>query len=176
MTDHAEEQEMEAEALTAIFDSHFEICSSSQPCQWSISLYPETGDPSELDELNHVACKLLATIPIDYPESLPELSVEIVKGLADEHVTLLEDLAREEAEANHGVPSIFAVAERLKEWLLENNVKGLDDISMHAQMMRKQKEEEKAQVSSWMSSYTIRFYPACCCFVDVRNRQSLFET
>lgn len=146
MADHVEEQEMEVEALTAIFDTHFQILKAEQPFEWSIELYPENGDPSELDELNHVACKLIATIPMDYPESLPQLDIELVKGLADDHREELKVLADEEAEANAGAPSIFAIAERLREWLVENNMKGLDDVSMHAQMMRKKKEEEKAQV------------------------------
>ena len=138
---------MESEALAAIFDTHYNLLESGPLQKWSVDIYPETGsDPSQLDELNHVACKLIATLPKDYPESLPDLAIEIIKGLAVDHKTTLQQLAIEEAEANLGVPSIFAVAERLREWLAENNVTGLDDISMHAQMMRKQKEEEKAQV------------------------------
>ena len=168
MTDHVEEQEMEAEALAAIFDTHFLQESAEPPLQWSIEIYPETGDPSELDQLNHVACRLQVKLPSDYPESLPEMSVEIIKGLAEDHKTELLNLAQEEAQANEGVPSIFAVAERLREWLVENNTKGLDDISMHAQMMRKKKEEEKAQVSRvsvcLSSAYKRLFF---CLFLDI---------
>ena len=53
MSDHVEEQEMEAEALTAIFDTAFEITSDEQPFKWSVSLYPvDTTDEAERDELN----------------------------------------------------------------------------------------------------------------------------
>jgi RWD domain len=145
MADHAEDQEMEAEAMAAIFDTHFEIISENQ---WSVTIYPESGDPSELEALNHVGCKLLITLPPRYPEDLPELDIAIIKGLADEQRQELKTLADDEAEANLGVPSMFAVTERLREWLIENNVKGLDDVSMHAQMMRKKQQEEKAQVRS----------------------------
>ena len=138
MADHAEEQEMEAEALQAIFDEHFTIVS---PGNWSINLYPELEEDD-----NHVACRLGITLPATYPEVLPDLSIELLKGLAAEHEQVLQAIACEEAEANLGVPSLFAVAERLREWLLENNVKGLDDVSMHAQMMRKKQQEEKNQV------------------------------
>jgi molybdopterin-guanine dinucleotide biosynthesis protein A len=148
MADHSEEQEMEAEALAAIFDSHFSILETSPLAQWSVDIYPETGsDPSELQALNHVACRLIAILPVDYPEILPELKIEVLKGLVShDHGEVLQRLAMEVAEANAGVPHIFAVAERLREWLAENNVTGLDDVSMHAQMMRKKKEVEKAQV------------------------------
>lgn len=148
MADHAEEQEMEAEAMAAIFDSHFEVLGAGQ---WNVTIYPESGaDLSELNAVNHVGCKLLVTLPPTYPDlALPELDIEIVKGLAEEQRQDLKALAEEEAAANSGAPSLFAVTERLREWLLENNVKGLDDVSMHAQMMRKKQQEEKAQVRSF---------------------------
>jgi hypothetical protein len=153
MADHAEEQEMEAEAMAAIFDSHFEVL---EPAKWSVTIYPESGDPSELDSRNHVGCKLLVNLPEMYPEVCPELDIEIVKGLAEEQRLDLKQLADEEATANQGVPSIFAVAERLREWLLENNVKGLDDVSMHAQMMRKKLQAEKSQVRYLPTVISIR--------------------
>ncbi len=45
-----------------------------------------------------------------------------------------------------GMPAIYAVCEAIRTWLADNNVKGLDDVSMHAQMMRKQLEAEKSKV------------------------------
>mmetsp|Transcript_20916 Transcript_20916/g.43721 ORF Transcript_20916/g.43721 Transcript_20916/m.43721 type:complete len:182 (-) Transcript_20916:1049-1594(-) len=151
MTDHAEEQEMEAEALEAIFDTHFAVQSPTaegRP-QWTVDIYPETAsDPDELQELNHVAIQLHITLPETYPdEALPILQVNILKGLApDPHGDDLLVAAQEEAAANEGLPCIYAIAERLREWLAENNRPGLDDISMHAQMMRKQREQELQQV------------------------------
>lgn len=143
MSDHCEEQEMEAEALTAIFDDCLKVVNAQQPFEWAISLWPEQHSPEE----NHVGIKLLAKIPLDYPElSLPELSIEILKGLTPDHADDLLAMAKEEAEANLGLPSIFAVCERLREWLAENNVKGMDDVSMYAQMMRREKEKEKEEV------------------------------
>jgi hypothetical protein len=144
MSDHCEEQEMEAEALTAIFDDCLEIVHASQPFEWAIRLWPEQHSPEE----NHVGIKLLAKIPLDYPEtSLPELDIELLKGLTEDHRQDLLTMAKEEAEANLGLPCIFAVCERLREWLAENNVKGMDDVSMYAQMMRREKEKEKETVS-----------------------------
>ncbi len=83
MTDHLlEEQEMEAEALAAIFPDAFEIRSSTQPFVWSIKLVPiDTGGDKDLDEKqNFVGVRLVATIPLNYPEEVgPELDVEIIK-------------------------------------------------------------------------------------------------
>ena len=72
---------MEAEALAAIFDHAFEVISDTPPFKWSIKLLPVDcgGDEEEEDKLNHVAVKLLATIPPLYPDEMPELDIEIIK-------------------------------------------------------------------------------------------------
>ncbi|KAL7508284.1 hypothetical protein ACHAXN_005352 [Cyclotella atomus] len=157
MSDQQEEQEMEAEALSAIFDTAFEIRSSSQPFIWAVKLVPvDCGDNAEEEEAaNHVMVKLVVNVPLDYPEvSSPELDLEIVKGLSEDNKKELLAVATEEAEANAGMPAVFAVCEAVRNWLADNNVKGLDDASMHAQMMRKQKEAErqKAQAAQQFES------------------------
>ena len=148
MSEHREEQEMEAEALHAIFDQAFEALNSDQPFQWAVKLLPVDcgGDEIEEEAQNFVGIRLLVTLPLDYPESLPVLDIEIVKGLGDEQRLKLLDLAVNEAKNNEGMPAIFAICEVLREWLADNNVKGLDDASMHAQMMRRAKEEEQRKV------------------------------
>lgn len=151
MSDHCEEQEMEAEALAAIFDTSFEVISSSQPFEWSVKLVPVDcgGDEEEEEKQNHVAVKLISKIPLDYPEeSLPELDIEVIKGLALEQKQDILALANDEAEANAGMPAIFAVCEAVRTWLADNNVKGLDDGSMHAQMMRRAKEAERSKAKA----------------------------
>jgi hypothetical protein len=139
---------MEAEALEAIFDQAFEVVHGEQPFQWSVKLLPVdcAGDEEAEEEQNYIGIKLLATIPLDYPESLPELSVEIVKGLTDDHAIKLAAMALEEAQNNEGMPAVYSICEVLREWLADNNMKGLDDASMHAQMMRRSKEEEQKKV------------------------------
>jgi hypothetical protein len=49
----------------------------------------------------------------------------------------------ESIEENLGGPSIYAVAEAVREWLLEHNEPGQDDGSMYAQMMRRQTDKKK---------------------------------
>mmetsp|Transcript_37066 Transcript_37066/g.88701 ORF Transcript_37066/g.88701 Transcript_37066/m.88701 type:complete len:291 (+) Transcript_37066:401-1273(+) len=151
MSDHQEEQEMEAEALEAIFMDAFEVRSPNQPFEWSVKLVPVDcgGDEEEENKENHVMVNLVAKIPLAYPEeALPELDIEVVKGLSKDNKTELVKLANEEAEANEGMPVVFAVCERIKEWLVDNNVKGLDDASMYAQMMRKAKEKERKEAQA----------------------------
>ena len=165
MSDHREEQEMEAEALEAIFDTAYENRSSDQPFIWAVKLVPVDcgGDEEEEEAANHVMVNIVATIPLDYPEeSLPELDLEIVKGLSLDNKKELLQLANEEAEQNEGMPAIFAVCEAVRTWLADNNVKGLDDASMHAQMMRKAKEVERQKVSCL----------GCFCCLDLGLRGS----
>ena len=150
MSDHCEEQEMEQEALAAIFDDALEVVSGSQPFEWAVSIWPEQhAEPEE----NHVGIRLISKIPLDYPEvSLPEFDIELLKGLTPEHKEELLSMAKEEAEANMGMPVVFAVCEKLREWLADNNVKGMDDVSMYAQMMRREKEAEKKAVG-WIVQF-----------------------
>jgi len=152
MTEHyQEEQEMEAEALGAIFMDSFEIISSTQPYTWSITLFPIMddgyGEESESDDdNNHVGIKLKIELPLTYPDVIPILDVEIIKGLAEEQRKLILDMANEEAESNIGMPAVFAISECIKSWLADNNFKGQDDGSMHAQMIRRMKEAERTKV------------------------------
>merc|ERR1712238_406949 len=135
-------------ALEAIFDTAFESISSSPPFQWSVKLFPEDGEEGEQSPDNHVGAKLIATIPEEYPECLPLLEVQILKGLAEEQRKILLALSNEEAKANEGMSAIFSICETLRSWLADNNVKGLDDVSMHAQMMRKMQEVEKNKINT----------------------------
>mmetsp|Transcript_25164 Transcript_25164/g.37015 ORF Transcript_25164/g.37015 Transcript_25164/m.37015 type:complete len:298 (-) Transcript_25164:135-1028(-) len=146
-----EEQEMEAEALSAIFEDAFDIISSTSPFSWSIKLMPvdTDGDEEEEKKLNHVMVKLMATLPPLYPEEeLPKLDIQILKGLAEDQRKEILELAEEEAEANAGMPAIFACAEAVRTWLADNNVKGQDDGSMYAQMMRKAKDAERNKANA----------------------------
>jgi hypothetical protein len=75
MTDHSEEQEMEQEALEAIFG---EDCTIVSPTVWMIKLQPSPGEP---EDVNFVECNLTASIPPTYPDIVPSLSIQLVRGL-----------------------------------------------------------------------------------------------
>mmetsp|Transcript_25704 Transcript_25704/g.28791 ORF Transcript_25704/g.28791 Transcript_25704/m.28791 type:complete len:306 (-) Transcript_25704:1145-2062(-) len=147
-----EEQEMEAEALAAIFEDCLEIISSSQPFEWAVNLWPEAHATDEEDDdapQNHVGIRVVAKIPLTYPEeSLPNLNIKVLKGLTEEHEQELLELAMEEAEKNRGMPVMYAVCEKLREWLLDNNQKGMDDRSMYTLMLKREKEKEREDQKS----------------------------
>lgn len=68
-------------------------------------------------------CELPDTYPSDTP---PVLKIQIEKGLSTNQSEELKELADRVASENLGAPSIFAVAEAVKEWLVDNNIAGQD--------------------------------------------------
>ena len=88
-----------------------------------------------------VCIRLVCQYPENYPEVIPILSIEAVKGLSDGQIRELKSLADQTATENLGMPSIFTIAEALKEWLLDNNVEGQDG-SMYGEMLRRMQEKE----------------------------------
>jgi len=97
---YQEEQEMEQEALAAIFMDDFVALNEEQPYKWSIMLEPIQDDP----DANHVGLKLIVDIPLAYPEEHPELNIEITKGLAEDQIEEILNVAKEEVDANEGMP------------------------------------------------------------------------
>lgn len=72
-------------------------------------------------------------------------------------------MAQQEAKNNEGMPAIYAIAEVLREWLSDNNQPGLDDASMHAQMIRKQKDQAKQkEVRSSVVLLVVARTQKCC--------------
>ncbi len=74
-----------------------------------------------------VIVALVCELPTDYPTSeAPILNIEVVKGLSMDRGEELKQFADKIAVENIGLPSIFTVAEGVKEWLVDNNIPGQD--------------------------------------------------
>lgn len=106
-----------------------------------------------------MAITIVARIPPPYPNEKPEFDIEVVKGLNDEQRKELMELINTKADENVGMPMMYTVAEDLREWLLAHNEPPLvchstglplnscyfvQDNSMHAVMMRREKERQQA--------------------------------
>ena len=60
----------------------------------------------------------------DYPLSAPpKATIEVEKGLGKKHADELQALVDEQAANNVGMPSVFVIAEAVKDWLADNNGK-----------------------------------------------------
>jgi hypothetical protein len=143
--DHAEEQEMEHEALTAILDSSYTPSPTPYPQNvWVINLIPNPGEP---DSSNFVGVTLTCSMPADYPEpGVPVVEISIDKGLSVDHLPILKGIVDETIEQNLGMPLIFTICEAVRDWLSENNKKGLADDSSYAKMIRKAQDLAKDKV------------------------------
>ncbi|GAN06785.1 hypothetical protein MAM1_0135c06275 [Mucor ambiguus] len=72
MTDYAEEQANEIEALESIYPDEFQAISEKE---FKIAVYPE-----EQDEENPRGLSLHVTYTPNYPEELPEYDIETIEG------------------------------------------------------------------------------------------------
>mmetsp|Transcript_16805 Transcript_16805/g.42738 ORF Transcript_16805/g.42738 Transcript_16805/m.42738 type:complete len:264 (-) Transcript_16805:14-805(-) len=135
MSQYAEDQENEIEALTSMFEEgkEFERISGTE---YKLKLVPHpTGE-----EENHVGVTFHVTYTPEYPDSAPDWELEDVKGLPDEKVEELKGKVEESINENLGMVMIYIVCDAIKDYLLENNVK---ELSMHEQMMQRLKGEGK---------------------------------
>lgn len=128
-----EEQADEIEALQAIYPDDFEII--EHPSKYRIKLSPDN------EKENHVIIWLVCDIPSDYPLVTPEFSVEVIKGISKRQCEEILDIANKHAVDSIGMPSVFAVAGAVREWLVDNNIPGQDG-SMYADMMRRMTQKD----------------------------------
>lgn len=137
--DNIEQQAEEIEVLTSIFLDQFQLI-SSEPNTCKIHLFPNADGAD-----NHVEVYLCVTMNETYPTStIPDIKIELIKGLSSSQQDELTSVAINAAEENLGFPSVFTVAEMIKEWLLDNNMPGQDG-SMYSEMMRRMQQKDVEQ-------------------------------
>lgn len=152
-----EEQLNELEALQAIYMEQYAgllcapICSllcstlltaatiaaddSAPETKLSIALKPSSDD----SEKCWVSVRLCVEFVDSYPlESTPTIRFADVVGLTDGQVNELTKVAEQTAQENIGAPAVYAVAERVREWLIEHNEQPSDG-SAFDEMMRRQR-------------------------------------
>ncbi|KAK9767792.1 Protein gir2 [Basidiobolus ranarum] len=113
MTDYAEEQLNEIEALQSIYPEEYEEL-SSEPHSFRILIAPEEPIPG-------FPCSvyLNVTYTPTYPDELPEFNIEVIEGeLSSEDLEKLTSELREMADESIGMAMIFSLASILKESLM----------------------------------------------------------
>ncbi|KAI3845190.1 hypothetical protein MKX03_024848 [Papaver bracteatum] len=122
MTDYAQEQEMEIEALQAILMDEFEeIDASDSGLNTSNRCFQITISPQEEDddETSKVLLALVFAHTEKYPDEPPLLHVKSLKGISLEHLQALKQKLEEEASENLGMAMIYTLISSAKEWLDE---------------------------------------------------------
>jgi hypothetical protein len=136
-----EEQTMEGESLECILMDDLEVLSSTTPRQYKVRVLPFVNGEGE----NHVAVQATFSIPPTYPDVPAEVSVAAEKGLSSTQCDALEQMIKEKAIENVGMAMVYLLVEVIREWLVEHNIAGATDGSMHAEMLKRMHMKEKAQ-------------------------------
>lgn len=130
-----EEQDMEVQALEAIFMDEFILSSPGPPAMFRITLSPFAPHEEDAEHVNYVKVVLLVEYSETYPEQLPlVLKVNNVLGLSEDQLMELQAVIEEQANILLDTPMVYSLAEIVKEWLKEHNKKQL---SAHEQAVQR---------------------------------------
>eukprot|EP00624_Nannochloropsis_granulata_P004666 evm.model.NODE_33510_length_18588_cov_30.463848.1 len=136
-----EEQAMECESLECILMDDLEVLSTITPRRYKVRILPFVNGEGE----NHVAVQATFSIPPTYPDVPADVSVAAEKGLSSTQCDALEQIMDEKATENVGMAMVYLLVEVIREWLIEHNIAGATDGSMHAEMLKRMHMKEKAQ-------------------------------
>jgi hypothetical protein len=132
MTDHAQEQEMEIEALEAILMDDFEEIHSSESglntsnrC-FQITLSPQDDDADE-STAPAVCLALIFSHTEKYPDEPPLLNVKSLKGIHTSDLKILKEKLDQEASENLGMAMVYTLVTSAKEWLCVRFAQDVDD-------------------------------------------------
>lgn len=144
MTDYAQEQEMEIEALEAILMDEFKEIEYSESglgtknrC-FQITLTPQDDDLDE-SSYNRVELALVFSHTEKYPDEPPLLNVKSVRGVKNDDVKMLKEKLEQEACENLGMAMVYTLVTSAKEWLSEKF--GQDDAEEDSEEADKEKED-----------------------------------
>lgn len=138
MTNYKEEQELELEALTSIFEEGKELEKISDT-EFTLKFKPYPQDEQE----NHVGVTLRIAYTDEYPDTPPEWELQDIVGLSDDKLGELKAKVEESIESSLGMAMVYTISEMCQDWLKENNVKAL---SMHEEMMKRLGGDEEDEL------------------------------
>ncbi|CEP11326.1 hypothetical protein [Parasitella parasitica] len=152
MTDYAEEQANEIEALESIYPDEFEAVSDKE---FKIAIYPE-----EQDEENPRGISLHVTYTPNYPEELPEYEIETIEGqIPSSYYEKIRQLVKQVAEDSVGMAMIFTMVMTIKEEL-DNIVLDVQKAEEEIINEKRRKEEEAEQAKFLGTKVTVDSFMA----------------
>jgi hypothetical protein len=144
---HAQDQADEVSALEAIYGDAFDSGGGGAD-GLSIAIQPSLGG---LGERAWVSCRLRCRYTPEYPDAPADLSLEALSGLSEAQASELRGELMAAALENAGTPYVFAVAERVREWLTAHNEKPSDGSAFDDMMRRARAKEAPALASAAFS-------------------------
>eukprot|EP00892_Ulva_mutabilis_P003447 jgi/Ulvmu1/1474/UM011_0204.1 len=145
--DHAEEQEMEMEALESILgDDGLRKYTGPPPSGWSSERDIHAIKlSSESEEQQSCSCDLLFQHTKTYPEEPPLLKLSNTRGLSNSEIDKLTAVVHETADENVGMASVFAIMQAAQDWL-EAKV-GLEQEEDPAVVKKREEEAEERRIA-----------------------------
>ena len=164
MTDCAEEQEMEVEALLSILMDDMAVVTGSEaiagathaPC-YQIVVSPlgdgEEEDPDG-DESQRARLGLVFSHTPNYPEEPPLIKCRSLRGLFDAELVACKSMLDALAKESVGMPMIFDLAQAAKEWMRDRA--GVVDVVEETpeQIQRRLEEEAEARLRAMRATGT----------------------
>lgn len=123
--DHASEQQMELEALEAIFGEELQIYNGTLPEGWAaagetykVVITPaDEGEETEEPIDDELQLELLWAHTAEYPETAPCIKVRAGYGLSNSDVASCQRVLMQQVEENLGMAMIYTILTAAKEWL-----------------------------------------------------------
>ncbi|KAJ7345972.1 hypothetical protein JRQ81_001922 [Phrynocephalus forsythii] len=112
----------EVEVLESIYLDELQVCKGdgrSVPWEISITLHPATAEDQDAQ---YVCFTLVLSLPPQYPNEVPKISIRNPRGLSDEQIQKISQMLQGVAQAQLGTAMLYALIEKGKEILTENNI------------------------------------------------------
>ena len=152
MSDYAEDQAMEVEALESILMEDMIRVDGSEgidgathaPCyQISVSALGDGEEEDPSDESQTARLGLVFSHTPNYPDEPPLLKCRSVKGLFDSELVAVHELLTKHAAESVGMAMIFDLVNEAREWMRTRA--GVVDVVEETPEMLKQRLEEEAE-------------------------------
>ncbi|CAJ1061497.1 RWD domain-containing protein 1 [Xyrichtys novacula] len=137
MTDYAEEQRNELEAIESIYPDSFTVISDS-PTSFTITVTSDAGENGEIVETT-----LKFTFVEKYPDEAPLWEIHSQENLEDSDVEDILTLLQQQAEENLGMVMIFTLVTAVQEKL--NEIVDAMKNRREEEKRRKEREAEEAE-------------------------------
>uniref|UniRef100_A0A8C5PL12 RWD domain-containing protein 1 n=1 Tax=Leptobrachium leishanense TaxID=445787 RepID=A0A8C5PL12_9ANUR len=159
MSDYAEEQRNELEALESIYADSFTVFTTS-PSSFSITVKSEAGEDEE-----NVQVTLKFTYVTSYPDEAPLYEIVSQENLEDSDASELLALLGEQAQENLGMVMIFTLVSAIQEKLNEI----VDHIKTRREEEKVQKEKEAEEAEK------VRFHGTAVTIENFLSWKAKFE-
>ncbi|XP_062254731.1 RWD domain-containing protein 1 [Platichthys flesus] len=137
MTDYAEEQRNELEAIESIYEDSFTVL-TEDPTSFTITVTSDVGEQGEIAEAT-----LKFTYVEKYPDEPPLWEIFSQDNLEDVDAASLLTLLQQQAEENLGMVMIFTLVTAVQEKL--NEIVDLMKNRQEEEKQRKEREAEEAE-------------------------------